>query len=60
MRRILKILTILLAPVYLPLGMYIALNVDEGSLSGYIALVIGMVLYLVDAYIFWYLIENKR
>ena len=59
--RFLKILTILLAPFYLPLGVYIGLSLDSGDYwkSG-ILLGIAMVLYLGDTWIFWYLIEAQR
>jgi hypothetical protein len=59
--RLLKVITIVLSPLYLPLGMYTAIRIDGGDyFPGFIALAGGMAFCLTDAVIYWYLIEHQR
>jgi hypothetical protein len=58
-----KTITILIAPIYLPLGVYIGLQLDGASYwRGYLALAVGCLLAFVDAAIYWHLMEciNKK
>mgnify|MGYP001605672512 CR=1 FL=1 len=56
----LKLISILISPIFLPLGMIIALAWDSGNLSkAYAYMAVGMGLYLIDAWLFWWIIEAQ-
>ena len=60
MNRLLKIITIILGGVYLPLSLYIGYCFGAGEYqAGYIAIGIYTLLIIIDGCIFWRLIDKK-
>ena len=59
--KVVKLVHILMQGLFLALSPYIALSYKAGEVKeGTVALLIGMILYSLDATIFWWLIEKNK